>query len=91
MAAYSILINVPKAADIILIQLVRLLKEAVYTRSVKCSSGAIASDQQSIEWNIEGSISFHDICNFINGITRNIHAPYRYSIINQDPALLPRN
>ncbi|WP_300599614.1 hypothetical protein [Niabella sp.] len=91
MAAYTILINVPKAADMILVQLVRLLKEAIYTRSVRHSSGIIAADQQSIEWNIEGSISFHDISSFVNGITRDIHEPYRYSITNQDPALLARN
>lgn len=88
MAAYSILIHVPKAADMILAQLVRLLKEAVYTRNVKLSSGEIAPDHQSIRWNIEGSISFHDISSFINSITRDIQAAYSYSITNQDAAIL---
>ncbi|WP_018629535.1 hypothetical protein [Niabella aurantiaca] len=88
MAAYTILIHIPKAADIILVQLVRLLKEAVYTRNVKRSSGEIMSDHKSIEWIIEGSISFHDISSFVNSITRNIQETYRYSITNQDSAIL---
>jgi|GEM_PF-4742955 len=91
MAAYSILIHVPKAADMILVQMVRLLKEAVYTRNVKLSSGEITADHRSIKWNIEGSISFHDISSFVNSITRDIQETYSYSITNQDPAILRLN
>lgn len=87
MAAYAILIHVPKAADIILAQLVKLLKEAVYTRNVKRSSGEITPDHKSIEWNIEGSISFHDISSFINSITCNIQGPYSYSITSRTPPM----
>ncbi|MBZ4191192.1 hypothetical protein [Niabella beijingensis] len=83
MATYTIAINVPKAADILLAQLVRLLKEAAYTREVDRSSGEISADHKSIRWNIEGTVSFHDIHSFVDNITKHIQQAYSYSITHQ--------